>query len=57
MRLRVDPLPTEDLVYPDVVLVVDVIRATTTGAALLEAGAEALYLTGGGGGGAEAPGL
>ncbi len=46
MRLRVDPLPTEDLVYPDVVLVVDVIRATTMGAALLEAGAEALYLTG-----------
>ena len=46
MRLRVDPLPTEELVYPDVVLVVDVIRATTTGAALLEAGAEALYLTG-----------
>ena len=47
MRLRVDPLPTEDLVYPDVVLVVDVIRATTTAAALLEAGAEALYLTAG----------
>jgi 2-phosphosulfolactate phosphatase len=46
MRLRVDPLPTEELVYPDVVLVVDVIRATTTGAVLLEAGAEALYLTG-----------
>jgi len=47
VRLRVDPLPTEDLVYPDVVLVVDVIRATTTAAALLEAGAEALYLTAG----------
>ncbi|WP_022799202.1 2-phosphosulfolactate phosphatase [Thermus islandicus] len=45
MRLRVDPLPKEDLAYPDVVLVVDVIRATTTAAALLEAGAEALYLT------------
>jgi 2-phosphosulfolactate phosphatase len=43
----VDPLPTEGLVYPDVVLVVDVIRATTTAAALLEAGAEALYLTAG----------
>ncbi|MGC8966719.1 MAG: 2-phosphosulfolactate phosphatase [Thermus sp.] len=43
MRLRVDPLPTEELVYPDVVLVVDVIRSTTTAVALLEAGAEALY--------------
>jgi 2-phosphosulfolactate phosphatase len=30
-------------VYPDVVLVVDVIRSTTTAVALLEAGAEALY--------------
>lgn len=38
-------MPKEDLAYPDVVLVVDVIRATTTAAALLEAGAEALYLT------------
>jgi len=47
VRLRVDPLPTEGLIYPDVVLVVDVIRATTTAAALLEAGAEALYLTAG----------
>ncbi|WP_117237305.1 2-phosphosulfolactate phosphatase [Thermus sediminis] len=47
MRLRVDPLPTEALVYPDVVLVVDVIRATTTAVALLETGAEALYLTAG----------
>ena len=47
MRLRVDPLPAEGLAYPDVVLVVDVIRATTTAAALLEAGAEALYLTAG----------
>jgi 2-phosphosulfolactate phosphatase len=36
-------LPTEELVYPDVVLVVDVIRSTTTAVALLEAGAEALY--------------
>lgn len=26
MRLKVDVLPTEELVYPDVVLVVDVIR-------------------------------
>ncbi|GAA5336525.1 MULTISPECIES: 2-phosphosulfolactate phosphatase [Thermus] len=44
MRLRVDVLPSEGAVYPDVVLVVDVIRATTTAACLLEAGAEALYL-------------
>ncbi|GAA6735148.1 2-phosphosulfolactate phosphatase [Thermus oshimai] len=44
MRLRVDLLPREELVYPDVVLVVDVIRATTTAACFLEAGAEALYL-------------
>ncbi|MEZ0347268.1 MAG: 2-phosphosulfolactate phosphatase [Thermus sp.] len=44
MRLRVDVLPSEGVVYPDVVLVVDVIRATTTAACLLEAGAEALYL-------------
>jgi 2-phosphosulfolactate phosphatase len=40
----VDVLPNEGAVYPDVVLVVDVIRATTTAACLLEAGAEALYL-------------
>ncbi len=54
MRLRVDPLPRgasppgeaqEEAVFSDVVLVVDVIRATTTAAAFLEAGAEALYLT------------
>ncbi|GLV47576.1 putative 2-phosphosulfolactate phosphatase [Thermus sp. LT1-2-5] len=44
MRLRVDVLPSEGVVYPDVVLVVDVIRATTTAACLLEAGAGALYL-------------
>ncbi|WP_337845773.1 2-phosphosulfolactate phosphatase [Thermus sp.] len=44
MRLRVDLLPREELAYPDVVLVVDVIRATTTAACFLEAGAEALYL-------------
>ncbi len=44
MRLRVDPLPSEGLVYPDLVLVVDVIRATTTAVAFLEAGAQALYL-------------
>ncbi|MGQ9692968.1 MAG: 2-phosphosulfolactate phosphatase [Thermaceae bacterium] len=45
MRLRVDPLPVEGLVFADVVLVVDVLRSTTTAAALLEAGASALYLT------------
>ena len=45
MRLRVDVIPGEHLAYPDVVLVVDVIRATTTAAAFLEAGAEALYAT------------
>ncbi|GGN01172.1 putative 2-phosphosulfolactate phosphatase [Thermus composti] len=43
MRLRVDLLPTAEAAYPDVVLVVDVIRATTTAACFLEAGAEALY--------------
>ncbi|TFU26774.1 2-phosphosulfolactate phosphatase [Thermus tengchongensis] len=43
MRLKVDVLPAEELVYPDVVLVVDVIRSTTTAVCLLEAGAEALY--------------
>ncbi|TBH21326.1 2-phosphosulfolactate phosphatase [Thermus thermamylovorans] len=47
MRLRVDVLPGEALPYPDVVLVVDVIRATTTACCLLEAGAEALYLVAG----------
>ncbi|KGQ22934.2 2-phosphosulfolactate phosphatase [Thermus filiformis] len=45
MRLRVDPLPLPELAFADVVLVVDVIRATTTAACFLEAGAEALYLT------------
>jgi 2-phosphosulfolactate phosphatase len=44
MRLRIDLIPREELRFPDVVMVVDVIRATTTAAALLEAGAEALYL-------------
>ena len=37
MRLKVDVLPAEELVYPDVVLVVDVIRSTTTAVAFLEA--------------------
>lgn len=44
MRLRVDPLPSPELSFSDVVLVVDVLRATAA-AAFLEAGAEALYLT------------
>ena len=39
MRLRVDVLPSEGVVYPDVVLVVDVIRATTTAACLRVGGA------------------
>ncbi len=38
-------VPQPDLTYSDVVLVVDVIRATTTAAAFLEAGAKELYLT------------
>lgn len=45
MRLRVDLVPRQELTYPDVVMVVDVIRATTTAATFLEVGAEALYLT------------
>ncbi len=44
-RLRVDLIPREELSFSDVVLVVDVIRATTTATAFLEAGASALYLT------------
>ncbi|WP_027460996.1 2-phosphosulfolactate phosphatase [Deinococcus murrayi] len=43
MRLRVDLLPHG--AYSDVVLVVDVLRATTTAVAFLERGAEALLLT------------
>ncbi|RIH79803.1 putative 2-phosphosulfolactate phosphatase [Calidithermus terrae] len=46
-RLRVDLLPQPGLAYPDVVLVVDVIRATTTAAAFLEAGASAIYVSAG----------
>lgn len=45
MRLRVEPLPQPDLRFCDVVLVVDVIRATSTATMLLEAGARALWLT------------
>jgi len=43
MRLRVDLLPHGQ--YPDVVLVVDVLRATTTAVTYLERGADALLLT------------
>jgi 2-phosphosulfolactate phosphatase len=43
VRLRVDLLPHGT--YPDTVLVVDVLRATTTAVAYLERGAEALLLT------------
>ncbi|MBB5232628.1 2-phosphosulfolactate phosphatase [Deinococcus budaensis] len=43
MRLRVDLLPHGN--YPDVVLVVDVLRATTTAVTYLERGADALLLT------------
>lgn len=44
MRLRVDLIPRDELIFHDVVLVVDVIRATTTAAAFLEAGASQLLL-------------
>ncbi|MBB6017978.1 2-phosphosulfolactate phosphatase [Deinococcus radiopugnans] len=43
MRLRVDLLPHGT--YPDVVLVIDALRATTTAVAYLERGAQALLLT------------
>ncbi len=43
MRLRVDLLPHGN--YPDVVLVIDTLRATTTAITYLERGAEALLLT------------
>ncbi|PNY82334.1 2-phosphosulfolactate phosphatase [Deinococcus koreensis] len=43
MRLRVDLLPHGT--YPDVVLVIDVLRATTTAITYLERGADALLLT------------
>ncbi|MFC3721013.1 2-phosphosulfolactate phosphatase [Deinococcus metalli] len=43
MRLRVDLLPHGQ--YPDVVMVIDVLRATTTAVTYLERGAEALLLT------------
>ena len=43
MKLRVDLLP--DSHYPDVALVIDVLRATTTAVALLERGVGGLLLT------------
>lgn len=43
MKLRVDLLPHGN--YPDVVLVVDALRATTTAVTYLERGAQALLLT------------
>lgn len=43
MRLRVDLLPHGN--YPDVVLIIDVLRATTTAVAYLERGAAALLFT------------
>lgn len=43
MRLRVDLLPHGN--YPDVVLVIDTLRATTTAITYLERGADALLLT------------
>jgi 2-phosphosulfolactate phosphatase len=48
MRLRVDLLPRlseGNHAYADTVMVVDVLRATTTALSFLENGAEALYLT------------
>ena len=43
VRLRVDLLPHGH--YPDTVIVIDVLRATTTAVAYLERGADALLLT------------
>lgn len=43
MRLRVDLLPHGN--YPDVVLVIDTLRATTTAVTYLERGADGLLLT------------
>lgn len=44
-RVRVHPLPLAVLPEAEVMLVVDVIRATSTGVMFLEAGAQALWLT------------
>ncbi|WP_040779485.1 2-phosphosulfolactate phosphatase [Calidithermus timidus] len=46
-RVRVHPLPLEALPQTEVMLVVDVIRATSTATMFLEAGAQALWLTAG----------
>jgi len=43
LRLRAELLPREGLIFPDLVLVVDVIRATTTAVAFLEAGAREVW--------------
>lgn len=43
MRLKVDLLPRGS--YPDVVILVDVLRGTTNAPILLEAGAQHIYLT------------
>ncbi|GEM82012.1 2-phosphosulfolactate phosphatase [Meiothermus hypogaeus] len=46
-KVRVYPLPPQALPQAEVMLVVDVIRATSTAVMFLEAGAEALWLTAG----------
>lgn len=46
-KVRVFPLPSEALPQAEVMLVVDVIRATSTAVMFLEAGAQALWLTAG----------
>ncbi len=43
MRVRAELIPRPGLRFPDVVLVVDVIRATTTAVAFLEAGAREVW--------------
>ncbi len=43
MRLRAELVPRPGLAFPDVALVVDVIRATTTAVAFLEAGAREVW--------------
>ncbi|AEB11664.1 2-phosphosulfolactate phosphatase [Marinithermus hydrothermalis] len=45
MRLRVELAPRAEMTFPDVVIVVDVIRATTTAVAFLEAGARTVHFT------------
>jgi len=43
LRIRAELVPRPDLRFPDVALVVDVIRATTTAVAFLEAGAREVW--------------